>query len=517
MTDSPTACSRCKIEIPLAHPYAWCTHCGEPLPRHINQQLTNPYSIRALEQPEASGLPAGVAWRAAASVDDSELEQQFQDARLALTVPAKPHLSALLLIGSLAIFVAVQMGGGGSLRNLAFIVAALFIHEGGHWLGMRLFGYRDVKMFFIPFFGAAVYGRPGGRAAWKEAVVLLLGPLPGILLGVVFLILALLRGDSLWRDFGFVLVLLNGFNLLPLGGLDGGRLFQRALFSRHRHLEITFLILAGALLLILGLSLQEWLLAVFAYFGLATIPHRYRILRAAHAWRRHSKNLDADATQLNDGDGRTVFQLGRDAIPEQLRDKPRQIANAMEEIVEAARPAPGFMSTIAVLFAWFMGVLLSLAATVYTSVSHTRHWTQVTERNARFSVELPRLPIPREERYETPAGPVIARETFVQLDLVKRYTVAWFDRPSVVPSLETTAWIDARRDGISRELSAAMTHENPVAVRGLAGREVHYSNGRRVWRVRIFVVAAREYDLFASAPEPDPEAQRFLDSFRVIP
>ena len=351
----------------------------------------------------------------------------------------------------------------------------------------------------------------------RKRSVLLLGPLPGILIGVVFLILALLRGDSLWRDLGFVLVLLNGFNLLPLGGLDGGRLFQRVLFSRHRHLEIAFLILAGALLLILALSLQEWLLAVFAYFGLVTIPHRYRILRAAHVWRGHAKNLDTDATQLNDADGRTVFQLGRDAIPEQLQDKPRQIASAMENIVEAARPAPGFLSTIAVLFVWFLGVLISLAATIFTAVSQTRHWAQITERNARFSVELPRLPIPREARYETPAGPVIARETFVQLDLVKRYTVAWFDRPSVVPSPETTGWIDARRDSISRELRAAVTHENPVTVRGLAGREVQYNNGQRVWRVRIFLVAAREYDLFASAPEPDSEAQRFLDSFRVVP
>src|SRR5262245_43661681 len=70
-------------------------------------------------------------------------------------------------------------------RSLALIVGVLLLHESGHFLGMRLFGYRNVRMFFIPFFGAAVSGTKHAAAVWQQGVVLLLGPLPGILLGLV--------------------------------------------------------------------------------------------------------------------------------------------------------------------------------------------------------------------------------------------------------------------------------------------------------------------------------------------
>lgn len=66
------------------------------------------------------------------------------------------------------------MSGGRSLKDLALLIPVLFFHELGHWAGMRLFGFRDVKMFFIPFFGAAVSGRGQGVASWKEALGVLL-------------------------------------------------------------------------------------------------------------------------------------------------------------------------------------------------------------------------------------------------------------------------------------------------------------------------------------------------------
>src|SRR2546423_417803 len=46
--------------------------------------------------------------------------------------------------------------------ELAWLVGVLLFHETGHFLGMRYFGYRDVQMFFIPLFGAAVRGEKKG-------------------------------------------------------------------------------------------------------------------------------------------------------------------------------------------------------------------------------------------------------------------------------------------------------------------------------------------------------------------
>ena len=46
--------------------------------------------------------------------------------------------------------------GGLSVEMLAILVGVLFVHELGHWVAMRVFGYRNLKMFFIPFFGAGL-------------------------------------------------------------------------------------------------------------------------------------------------------------------------------------------------------------------------------------------------------------------------------------------------------------------------------------------------------------------------
>jgi len=62
----------------------------------------------------------------------------------------------------LVISVAVFVGLGMREHPFAFtamLVGVLFFHELGHYVGMRIFGYRNVRMFFIPLFGAAVSGQ----------------------------------------------------------------------------------------------------------------------------------------------------------------------------------------------------------------------------------------------------------------------------------------------------------------------------------------------------------------------
>src|SRR5262245_1742921 len=110
------------------------------------------------------------------------LARDYQAALDHLRKPKRLN-QGLLLVGTLALFLVVQNSGSG--RALFILVSVLLFHEAGHYAGMRLFGYRDVRMFFIPFFGAAVSGKRGDVAAWKEGIVLLLGPVPGIVVGFV--------------------------------------------------------------------------------------------------------------------------------------------------------------------------------------------------------------------------------------------------------------------------------------------------------------------------------------------
>src|SRR5262249_41808157 len=64
----------------------------------------------------------------------------------------------VVLAASVVVFIAA--GQANWKRDiLIMMVPILLFHELGHLLMMRLFHYRNTRMFFIPFFGAAVTGR----------------------------------------------------------------------------------------------------------------------------------------------------------------------------------------------------------------------------------------------------------------------------------------------------------------------------------------------------------------------
>src|SRR6476659_6641826 len=60
-----------------------------------------------------------------------------------------------ILIVSLVVFV-VAGAARWDWKFMLILVPVILFHETGHWLAMRLFHYRNLRMFFIPLFGAAV-------------------------------------------------------------------------------------------------------------------------------------------------------------------------------------------------------------------------------------------------------------------------------------------------------------------------------------------------------------------------
>lgn len=83
------------------------------------------------------------------------------------------------------------LGFGFSPQTLVILIVVPFVHELvhelGQLLGMWVFGYSDLTMFFVPFLGALASGRKAEIKPWQEAIVLVMGPLPGYLLGLAIL------------------------------------------------------------------------------------------------------------------------------------------------------------------------------------------------------------------------------------------------------------------------------------------------------------------------------------------
>jgi Zn-dependent protease len=433
----------------------------------------------------------------------------YRQARQELASPKPPRLTGLLFVGLFILFVVRQFVSLESVSGIVVLLLVLAFHEGGHALGMRLFGFRDVRMFFIPFFGAAVSGRPRGVAAWKEALVSLMGPLPGIVAGLVVFLLTQRTPTALSMSVVQMLLLLNLFNLLPFGFLDGGRFLGRVLLSRHRALDVTFQAVGSLLLAYIALRGEMYVVAFFALFGLFTLSVRWRVLKAAVALRRQFPGLVADPNQLGDAEARATFVAARDLVSGPAREKPTALANVMEQIVEAAKPAPGLGATLALLALYGVGLAVGAFAAVMLALQFGPvNWKPFAQ--PEWTAEFPRPP----HEYTLPAdGGGTTRFWRTVAEGTQRFTVGVTD-PDTAPG---QAWPQQRAEHLAREMGMNIVDARPCRLSGEAGTEYELATSGRIAHARIFVVGKRVYELVASAPAWGANQRRFFDSFLIGP
>lgn len=106
---------------------------------------------------------------------------------------------------------------------VGFVVITL-IHEIGHAVAIRAKGLRAGFMVFIPFIGGAVTLKDQPRSVYDDAMIGLAGPFAGTMASLICLQIYKWKHDPLWLLIAFLGFVLNLFNLLPIGMLDGGRI-----------------------------------------------------------------------------------------------------------------------------------------------------------------------------------------------------------------------------------------------------------------------------------------------------
>jgi Zn-dependent protease len=271
-----------------------------------------------------------------------------------------------LLVISLVAFVAAG-GKQWNWKITLFAVPILFFHEAGHWLAMRLFGYRNMRMFFIPLFGAAVTGRHWNVAGWKKALVSLAGPLPGIMLGVGLAAVAILTGNPNLRLAAILLVVLNGINLAPILPLDGGHFLHSILFCRNRWLDLIFRILAVVGLIVASATkIAPYMLYVGIFIAIG-LPLSFKMAQVTDKFRAiPTPPMLPGEDRISPATAAPIIDAVKSALPPKSNSK--TVAQYVLQVYETLNARPPSVPTTIGLLVIYAGSIGIAAITIITLI-----------------------------------------------------------------------------------------------------------------------------------------------------
>jgi membrane-associated protease RseP (regulator of RpoE activity) len=186
---------------------------------------------------------------------------------------------------------------------LLIITGIIVIHELGHFLAMKFFNYKDLGIFFIPLLGAYASGSKQEVSQKQSAIILLAGPMPGIIAGTVIFILNDYRPDTVEQIYteiaASLMVYLNMLNLIPVYPLDGGQLLNRLILDENKILSRIFLLLSVAVLLYLAWKIN-WILALFPVMLLFRLKGDIEMDRVVKKIEDEGVNLETTYEEISD-------------------------------------------------------------------------------------------------------------------------------------------------------------------------------------------------------------------------
>ncbi len=206
-------------------------------------------------------------------------------------------LSAWLLLG-VSLFAFIGLGViAWEIKVIALLAIAIFVHELGHLLAMRLYKYKNLKMMFLPLLGGIASGESKEPDAYKIAMISILGPFVGFLSCFVSVALGVATNETLFFEYAYMSFFLSAFNLLPIMPLDGGQFLNETLFNRFPKAELWFTVIAIIGLGYLSYIYGSWLFGIAALFMLSTISISYQMAKVARDLRLEAGFKDGDITE----------------------------------------------------------------------------------------------------------------------------------------------------------------------------------------------------------------------------
>jgi Zn-dependent protease len=269
--------------------------------RPAAERISAPWPAEVQGRADRDVVEGGIEGNATAASSESASEREahaaamaweFEYLREAKERQRRPLFGKALIFVVSTVLFALALGWFASWRLVGFIFVAVLIHELGHLVGMTVFGYKDRQILFLPLLGAATVGRNPGASAWQRTVVYLLGPVPGLILGVTCLFLFYGGGASWWLEFGLVVLVINYLNLLPFVPLDGGRVVETLILGRFPRAQAVFLGVGAMAFAWVAWRFGDPVLGVLALILAGALPAKWRW---AEAVRRITPRMPRDA------------------------------------------------------------------------------------------------------------------------------------------------------------------------------------------------------------------------------
>ncbi|WP_107038255.1 site-2 protease family protein [Brumimicrobium mesophilum] len=258
---------------------------------------------------------------------------------------------------------------------ISILLGVLLFHELGHFLMMKLFNYEELNMLFIPFMGAMVSGRKKEYSQIESSLMVIAGPLPGIIIGACLLIYGWGVPTSLAIQLGVILIMLNVMNLIPIDPLDGGQLMRILFFNNYEFTQLIFTIISSLAIAVTGLYFNSWLLIIFGLLLGFRIKNKHKL----YLIRKDMKDDDIEfESNYEDISNKTYSKIKRIIIEhtpvlndiEEYNEEDRYnqiVAKQVEGVLfPPTKKDAGVFFKIFMMVLWAGGILLSAYALIIT-------------------------------------------------------------------------------------------------------------------------------------------------------
>lgn len=288
------------------------------------------------------------------------LKRVEKKSRLDVTV-----FTMVLFVGSFLLFFQ------DSLVMVLALLLVLFIHELGHFAFMKRFKYKNVRMLFVPLMGAFVQGNKDRYSQIEAFLVVLAGPIPGLIVGSFLFYFGCLQEEPYSLTLSFIFIFLNAINLLPLDPMDGGQLLNLLVGRKQNLFQLIFSLVSSLILIAIGLYFNNTILTVFGLL----MSFRVRNLQKKYLLHKQMREANMPFQSTYDDLSNAQYAKIRELVLEnnkalnkykEMNDNSEETEEVIALQVDAALEAPLALDAkiwlkMIVVLLWLGGIILPLS------------------------------------------------------------------------------------------------------------------------------------------------------------